>query len=144
VVLTIVVGPLSAKFLSLAQTSHCAIDHNTWDVRPWNKCLVADAACRRKRLVTSDLTDKVHFLLSVADFANHAKFVFSWLVWDVYGFAIATKGSNHMAITHCCNQVGVKGTAFPQILDCTYWPIEHKLSWLHKANYSTKLYTAGI
>jgi len=29
----------------------------------------------------------------VADVANHAKFVFSWSAWVVYGFAIATKGS---------------------------------------------------
>jgi len=31
--------------------------------------------------------------MSVADFVNHAKFVFSWLAWVVYRFAIATKGS---------------------------------------------------
>jgi len=41
----------------------------------------------------NDLTDKQRILLSVKDFANHAKFVFSWPAWDVCGFEIATKGS---------------------------------------------------
>jgi len=39
------------------------------------------------------LTNKLRILLSVKDFANNAKFVFSWPEWAVYGFAIATKGS---------------------------------------------------
>ena len=38
----------------------------------------------------NDLTNKLRILLSVKD---HAKFVFSWPTWAVYGFAIATKGS---------------------------------------------------
>jgi len=46
-----------------------------------------------KKFGDSDLTNNVRFLLSVADFANHDKFVFSWPPWTVYGFAIATKES---------------------------------------------------
>jgi len=46
--------------------------------------------CKRNDLTTT----KLSIFLSVADFANHAKFVFSWPAWIVYGFAIATKGSN--------------------------------------------------
>ena len=43
---------------------------------------------------SNDLTiTKLSIFLSVADFANHAKFVFSWPGWVVYGFPIATKGS---------------------------------------------------
>jgi len=45
--------------------------------------------CKRIYLTTT----KLSIFLSVADFANHAKFVFSWPAWVVYGFAIATKGS---------------------------------------------------
>jgi len=41
----------------------------------------------------NDLTNKLSILLSVKDFANHAKFVFSSPAWAVYGFAIPTKGS---------------------------------------------------
>jgi len=41
----------------------------------------------------NDLTNKLRILLSVRDFANHDKCVFSWPAWAVYGFAIPTKGS---------------------------------------------------
>ena len=41
----------------------------------------------------NDFTNKLRTLLSVKDFANHAKFVFSWPEWAVYRFAIPTKGS---------------------------------------------------
>jgi len=41
----------------------------------------------------SKQTNKLRISLSVADFANHVKFVFSWPVWTVYGFATATKRS---------------------------------------------------
>jgi len=34
----------------------------------------------------NDLTNKQRILLLVKDFANHAKFVFSWPAWAVYGF----------------------------------------------------------
>ena len=44
-------------------------------------------------LISTDLTNKLRILLSVSDFANYAKFVFSWPAWVVYGFAISTKGS---------------------------------------------------
>ena len=45
--------------------------------------------CRR-----NDLTiNKLSIFLSVADFANHAIFIFSWPAWVVYRFAIAAKGS---------------------------------------------------
>ena len=40
-----------------------------------------------------DLTINLRILLSVKDFANHAKFAFSWLAWAVYG----TNDQNHMA-----------------------------------------------
>ena len=45
------------------------------------------------RLIYTDLTNKLRILLSVKDFANYAKFVFSWPTWGVFGFAISTKGS---------------------------------------------------
>jgi len=49
----------------------------------------------------NNFANKLCILLSVADFAKHAKFVFSWTVWVVYGFALATKGKiKHMAISH--------------------------------------------
>ena len=38
-------------------------------------------------------TNKLSILLSVADFANHARFVFSWPAWVVCGFPIVAKGS---------------------------------------------------
>ena len=42
--------------------------------------LMCDSLCGfgQKSLETPVLTNKVCFLLSVADFPNHAKFVFSW------------------------------------------------------------------
>jgi len=45
--------------------------------------------CKRNDLTTT----KQSIFRSVADFANHAKFVFLWPAWVVYGFAVATQGS---------------------------------------------------
>jgi len=70
--------------------------------------------------------------LSVADFAKHAKFVFSWLAWVVYGFALATKDRNHTAISHGCltrSQVAAKSAVVLPILDCKYSNVEQKLLW---------------
>jgi len=55
-----------------------------------------------KRLRTTDLTNKLRILRSVEDFANHAQFVFSWLTWTVYEFAIQQKDQNHTGIIRCC------------------------------------------
>jgi len=45
----------------------------------------------------ADLANKLRNLLLVADFAYHAKFVFSWPARAVYGFTLATERSrqNH-------------------------------------------------
>ena len=45
--------------------------------------------CKRNDLTT----DKLSISLSAEDFANYAKFVFSWPAGVIYGFAVATKGS---------------------------------------------------
>ena len=78
--------------------------------------------------------------LSVADFANHAKFVFSWPAWVVYGFAITTIGSKRRS-----HQLLLPAGALPdedercrhspnvglQIFKC--WA---NLSWPRKTNFS--------
>ena len=57
-----------------------------------------------------------HFL-SFADVANHAKFVFSWSAWVVYGFAIATKGSEpHSHQQWCTQKISEGGQSFVTIV----------------------------
>jgi len=47
------------------------------------------------------LTNKLSLKLSFADFDKRIKFVFSWLVWAVYGFTGAMKGSEpHSHLSH--------------------------------------------
>jgi len=36
------------------------------------------------------------------------------------GLQLQQKDQNGIAISHCCNQVGAKGAAYPQILDGKY------------------------
>jgi len=90
--------------------------------------------CKRNDLTTN----KLSIFLSVADFANHAKFVF---VASVSCLLVCNcnKIQNHTAISNCClarRQVGAKGAVIPPILNCKYSSVEQKLLWLRKTNYS--------
>jgi len=50
-------------------------------------------------LETLDLANKLRILLLVKDFANHAKFLFSWPAWAVYSLHLQQKDQdNYMAI----------------------------------------------
>ena len=64
---------------------------------------------RGPRFGDPDLANKLRIFQLVANFTNHAKCVFSWAAWAVYGLALATEGSrqNHMSlvtVARCVNR----------------------------------------
>jgi len=39
------------------------------------------------------------------------------------GLQLQQNNQNHIATSHCSNQVEARGAVLPQILDCKYWTV---------------------